>query len=571
MGIIKGELDPIIEQVLIQAGVSPPWLGRIQVSIIGFMDKQPDAHLRNYDVHGRISRVNPHEQELAWDPNTSPQVLHKLGKSSDPVIRQGLAGNPNTPVQLLQQLGMEFPQIVVRNPILPLLFLENYQIIDELIPQVTREELVVNAETTQGILGMLVHSAIAPIAEAASLHVNWQGETDKGWQEVWLERVAVLFEDELNWEYDIEYWVKLGFLNETIWGQFPDHPMAILAQAGSIHTPVDDLDNLAAHETLFVKLAVASNSQTSISTLEQLSRDPLMQVRRVVAKNPNLPGYLLKTLADDSTLFVRLGVMINPETPLEILKQFVNNTPGMIPVILVHQNKHFTEIFQALRDKSDQSLRRALLRIPNLPRVFWEQLGTDKIGSDYEFVAVNPKIPTFILEQLFNHPDGKVREYLAMNQRLPTLMYEALAQDPSDQVRYNLAYLNGSIPTHVMEQLIGNPQSYSLPQMISNPALHFQHLFLADRYLQRNPSGLRFVLESLARYIPQLLTRLLALLHPQTRSSALVASANHFDWVVRGAIATNPQTPRETLQQLAQDANWVVREAAQSTLEKDAG
>jgi hypothetical protein len=63
--------------------------------------------------------------ELATNPATDPDILRKLSRSSDRAIRQAVAENPNTPIDVLWKLMEDFPCIVMENPVLQLLSVEN--------------------------------------------------------------------------------------------------------------------------------------------------------------------------------------------------------------------------------------------------------------------------------------------------------------------------------------------------------------------------------------------------------------------------------------------------------------
>jgi hypothetical protein len=63
--------------------------------------------------------------ELATNPATDPDILRKLSRGSDRAIRQAVAGNPSAPINVLWELMGDFPCIVMENPVLQLLSVEN--------------------------------------------------------------------------------------------------------------------------------------------------------------------------------------------------------------------------------------------------------------------------------------------------------------------------------------------------------------------------------------------------------------------------------------------------------------
>ncbi|WP_310484601.1 hypothetical protein [Chamaesiphon sp. VAR_48_metabat_403] len=79
--------------------------------------------------------------QLASNPNTQPQLLRKLGTAADCQLRQLVAGNPNTPLDLLWQLGIDFPEVILANPIFELLQIEQPHLVAQ-IPAATLTSLL---------------------------------------------------------------------------------------------------------------------------------------------------------------------------------------------------------------------------------------------------------------------------------------------------------------------------------------------------------------------------------------------------------------------------------------------
>jgi hypothetical protein len=79
--------------------------------------------------------------QLASDPDTNPQLLRKIAIESDGELRRLVAGNPNTPTDILWQLGIDFPEVILSNPIFELLQLEHLQLVAE-IPHPTLTSLL---------------------------------------------------------------------------------------------------------------------------------------------------------------------------------------------------------------------------------------------------------------------------------------------------------------------------------------------------------------------------------------------------------------------------------------------
>ncbi|MEM8676578.1 MAG: hypothetical protein AAGF83_22345 [Cyanobacteria bacterium P01_G01_bin.67] len=74
------------------------------------------------------------DRQLAQDETTSSKVLANLAKSKDYQTRKYIASNPNTPVETLLNICFEFPREVINNSRIPLLVLENSDLLTCKIP-----------------------------------------------------------------------------------------------------------------------------------------------------------------------------------------------------------------------------------------------------------------------------------------------------------------------------------------------------------------------------------------------------------------------------------------------------
>ncbi|MEM8672778.1 MAG: hypothetical protein AAGF83_02730 [Cyanobacteria bacterium P01_G01_bin.67] len=71
-------------------------------------------------------------RQQAQDENTAPEILTKLAKSEDELIRKYVASNPNTPTPTLLNLGAEFSRELIDNPVFDLLILENPNFVSDI-------------------------------------------------------------------------------------------------------------------------------------------------------------------------------------------------------------------------------------------------------------------------------------------------------------------------------------------------------------------------------------------------------------------------------------------------------
>jgi hypothetical protein len=79
--------------------------------------------------------------QLAANPNTNPQLLRKIATAPDWELRRLVAGNPNTPTDTLWQLGVDFPEVLLANPVFQLLQLEQLNLVAD-IPHSTLTSLL---------------------------------------------------------------------------------------------------------------------------------------------------------------------------------------------------------------------------------------------------------------------------------------------------------------------------------------------------------------------------------------------------------------------------------------------
>jgi hypothetical protein len=79
--------------------------------------------------------------QMAINPNTDPQLLRQLAASENWDLRRVIASNPNTPTDLLWELGIDFPEVILANPIFELLQLEHLNLAAE-IPHATLTSLL---------------------------------------------------------------------------------------------------------------------------------------------------------------------------------------------------------------------------------------------------------------------------------------------------------------------------------------------------------------------------------------------------------------------------------------------
>jgi hypothetical protein len=474
-------------------------------------------------------------QLVAQNPGTPAELLEALANRIDVTTRQNVAANPNTPTEVLLRLANEFPREVLSNPVFPLLFLEDLNILAHVSKLDTLWQIVLDAQTSTDILSLLVHHHNILLAEAARLHVNLAGEMTQQWEEAAREAIGTT-----NWREAIVTAhlanSNLSFLDRR--GCIPEFAIAQLARhkhwtircliADKLSTPIQFLEQLAQDKDSRVRASVALNSNLPAQFLEQLAKDLHRDVRRNVAQNPNASVELLEQLAQDRDYCVCKLVAKNPNAPVKFLEQLVRDT--------------------------DYCVRKLVAENPNAPVKLLEQLAQDRDRDVCDCVAANPSTPIELLEEMACDDNKFLRGHVAKNPNTPLWLLELLAQDEQGYVRQRVA-ANPNTPVELIEQLAQDKDCHVRAAVAQNPNIPI-HLFIEAA-----------ISKDYQRDYSPCLSRFLVLLHPQTSGKALAENCYSNAWIERYAIAQHTNTPLNTLHTLARDANRIVRATAKANLQ----
>lgn len=147
---------------------------------------------------------------VAANPSTPAALLDKLGQRNETGVQRAVAANPNTPLQRLLALAGHCVAEFFANPMLPLLFLEHPDLLQQL-PRSSLLRLVLHPDAPAFFLKLLTTFTNEDIAEAARLHVNFAGEAGLEWR---AEAERTIRGHEL--EYGDEFLLELIELGGTI-------------------------------------------------------------------------------------------------------------------------------------------------------------------------------------------------------------------------------------------------------------------------------------------------------------------------------------------------------------------
>ncbi len=579
-----------------------------------------------------LAQINPTLAGLvANNPNATPELLRELADNEENFLRKNVAANPNAPMEVLWKLGEEFPQEVLENAVLPLLLLENPNLLEE-IPQETMTsflkcsavpisfmewaialewtqklclELARNSQTPHAILAVLVRSQNIAVAVEAELMVNYAGELQEDWQgelRRLTNRINVFYGEKLDRWQDIA----------------DSYFFQILAAIGLV--PEFVFESLARHPAIEFRCLVASIAALPLHLLEKLGRDSDSQVRATVGKNPIASPELLELLALDETIEVRTAVAENPNASAGLLEGafqkpgfskkpgFSTLEPEVLLVVASNSNtpKAILEKLGRSQLESEPKLKISLAANANTPVDILEKLEREGGDAVRDRLAGNPTTPKHLLEKFAGSKRERTRELLASNPQLPESAIQLLVEDKNYYVRKAIA-ANELAPFELALKLWRDSKFYTLPSgaaandlekgfvkfMLSDSQNAFNSFaslgkhsprqysdFFADftqatkkivsRYLKEKPEGLSVLLELIiakTKTESRELARTIALWHPQMPAKILAENGRSLLWLERCAIAQNPNTPKETLQLLAADGNRIIGAAAKENLD----
>ena len=559
---------------------------------------------------------------VANNPNAAPELLTELADREEDFIRKNVAANPNTPMEVLWKLGEEFPEEVLDNAVLPLLLLENPNLLDE-IPRKTMTsflecsampisflewaiavewtqkfcwELARNSQTPHAILEVLTRSPNKALAVEVELMVNYAGELEEDWQgelrrftnqiNVFSGKQPDRWQDIAN-DYFFHVLVAMGLVPEFLFESLASHesiefrclvasiatlPLKLVKKLGrdsnyrvralvakNPNASADLLERLAKDRYWTVRLGVAENPNVSPKLLERLATDEKKEVRTAVAKNSKVPTYLLEKLADDEE--ARLGVAFNSNTPKALLEKLALNKLGQYQELktMLAANPNTPVEFLEKWGREEPIPCKALARNPNTPKYLLEKFAESQRPFVRTALASNPKVPESIIHQLAKDENREVRQALATNPRTPLEVLLCFKHDVQ-----RAAAANPKAPFSIVEKQLLWLLSLSMPR----PRIGDAKILL--RYLREKPEELPALLEAIVK-LPSEKTRTIALMHPQMPPKFLAENGQSLDWLERCAIAQNPNTPTETLQLLAADSNRIVRAAAKENLKPYTG
>lgn len=379
------------------------------------------------------------------------------------------------------------------------------------------------------------------------------------------------------------------------------------------------LDELSYHSDSGVRMEVASHTNTSTKTLERLSNDKNLYVRLEVAQHPNTPPHALEQIVrykdtdidDDYYYTLCSHLSRRPDTPDGALEFFsysqrtdirnlvagysntsiktfarmvLSETNEFVLETLAHNRKLTPDLLLTLAQKPYLSVRKEVIKHPNITSELWEQLARDEVVELREAIASQYNCPDTILEQLARDENEKVRATVANNFKTPVSILEILAGDVSSNVRTIIAS-SRKLSEAILTQLAADEKVEVRRAVAENPNTplsirnNLRDLIVKPKQKQKISPTLR----SLSRLynpstddLPTILTeysqsengfvRFITLMNPQTPLEILSQAINSSSWLERYAVAENSAISEEIRQSLVKDSNRIVRATALQNL-----
>lgn len=478
----------------------------------------------------------------ARDIHTSPERLRSLASVGGEVAN-ALAANPNTPTKTLLWLAQTCWEAFLRNPVLPLLLLENPGLPLQL-PKPALLALLRLHEPPPEFLHALQRHADPEVRDAARLHRRAAGRVSGDPLLARLEAVRgsglalrELMSVDLAPPWLLRWAMESGSkaLRKLAWER---------AKQSGDEAIREHQVRLQWFEWLGTRKPKKKHERfVTTERLVAFSEGGVF-ARQLAAKNRATPPDILQRLA------------IDPAQPA-VVRTFAAKNPGTPATALL-----------SLAMGGDKSLRAAVLRNPSTPAGALDQLAAAPEVDFRRRVAGNRNTPPGTLARLAQDADEEVRTKVALNPATDLTTLKALAADPSEGVRRGVAQRAGC-PFEVLAQLCRDQSAHVRMRVVDNASFpNREHNERKLHWLLRNHKGawneaaaLPSVLDFPDSEIPPEMLRPYVA-QRDAAPEALAAQATHPEQQLRADAAGREQTPPESLLVLAQDANAGVRRQA---------
>lgn len=344
--------------------------------------------------------MQEYKRKQASQAETPQTRLEELGRDDDPEVRRLVTLNPNTPLEDLLSLAQEFPDELLKNPIMDFLNLTQPDFYKDCTPETWLSLLRRPGVPRAWVQWLADFHKDEALVEAALLH------------EQLAETEAKRLPENL---HDIDC----------------DNLANALQQEG---TPVEWLAEFVTHPSLEIRLAAARHPGTPKALLLKLATDADERVRGAIAEHANLPVEAALQLASDANREVRRAIAVSPDLPVEVLKRLVVDAESQVRVKVAYNPALPEELLIQLAADPHSPVRYVVAAHPALPEQIVLQLASDPDMVVRCTIAERQVLPEELLPQLAADPDGRVRDTIVRRQALPEELLLQLAADPEQSV-----------------------------------------------------------------------------------------------------------------------------------------
>jgi hypothetical protein len=349
--------------------------------------------------------INPYTRRVARNPNTVPEKLQKLSKSSDFLTCQALTRHPNTPPEALLSLISDCPYEVIENPMFGLMLLENPRLIAEMDAEIL-ESLFQQEDVPEIFFKGAANHSNYRVIKAIAQHPNVP--------ETVLEQIGMN-----SWYADIvirhprttpamlHRLARQG--NATMQIEIARYIQATRHRP-NLNTPLPNTEEIIAtlvdYGTNDVRIAVAKIPGLSVSCIDQLIQklDYLNSIRLASQKNTRKLILLrlenLELTDPQKTVKLKQAIARHPNTPATILEQFITSRNPMIRAAVAQRQDLSPSYCIRLAMDTSTQVRKKLYRNRSITPNMLTILATDPDLRVREFVSRHPKTPEDLRQQL---------------------------------------------------------------------------------------------------------------------------------------------------------------------------
>ncbi len=480
--------------------------------------------------------------EEAADPATSPARLQDLARQGGSREKRAVAANPNAPTEVLLWLARWHWDAVLRNPILPLLLMEDPNFPARL-PLIALREILRMEDPPREFLAPLMRHPNEEIREAARLHRTTRQRQPKAAEEgaptfgLQLRGGAALAE--LVTLGLAPPWLLLSALEASEIGLRMRAARCVREQgpAGPLHERMQLLQEAGADEQL--RCLGKCRRDMDPARLALLA-DGGPFARRLAARHPRTPPEALMKLAGVHGEFtVRCCAARNPSTP----------GPTLV----------------SLAAHEDWRIRQAVAKNRRSPAPLLDQLASDGVMEVRCAAAANAATLPGTLARLAGDAEPEVRLMVARHAVVDDSVLHLLKRDADDEVRRTLARRR-RVPVEVLKDLAHDGDSYVRMLAVQNRAMPGDvDVRLNRHFQQQTPIGGGTPITPIAVDAPlttneESWKRLMDLFQRRAVTQVhLNEAAAHPDPLLRSRVASSELADEDLLTHLSRDASEAVR------------